>query len=151
MIPRPPRSTQSRSSAASDVYKRQYLLRGLAVAGWAPSFAECARCGAPGPHQAFAVALGGAVCAACRPPGATAPSPEAFLLLAALLSGDWAVADASTERARRDASGLVAAFLQFHLERTVRSLRLVDRAEYREFCLLYTSDAADDLPCVALG
>src|SRR4051812_6604771 len=30
-----------------------YLLRSLAVAGWAPSFVDCARCGAPGPHRAF--------------------------------------------------------------------------------------------------
>ncbi len=26
-----------------------YLLRSLAVAGWAPSFVDCAKCGAPGP------------------------------------------------------------------------------------------------------
>src|SRR5665809_161021 len=34
MIRRPPRSTQSRSSAASDVYKRQFL-EGLAIATYA--------------------------------------------------------------------------------------------------------------------
>ena len=28
-----------------------YLLRALAVAGWAPSFHDCAKCGAPGPHR----------------------------------------------------------------------------------------------------
>ncbi|KGM15512.1 DNA recombination protein RecO, partial [Actinotalea fermentans ATCC 43279 = JCM 9966 = DSM 3133] len=38
-----------------------YLLRSLSVAGWAPSFTDCARCGAPGPHRAFAVGSGGAV------------------------------------------------------------------------------------------
>ncbi|WP_456845503.1 DNA repair protein RecO, partial [Cellulomonas sp. P5_C6] len=42
-----------------------YLLRALAMAGWAPSFTDCARCGEPGPHTAFAVASGGAVCRAC--------------------------------------------------------------------------------------
>ncbi|KGM11828.1 DNA repair protein RecO [Cellulomonas carbonis] len=104
-----------------------YLLRALAVAGWAPSFTECARCGAPGPHSAFAVASGGAVCAACRPPGAAAPAPETFALLAALLTGDWPAADTSAERHRSEASGLVAAFLQFHIERQLRSLRLVER------------------------
>ena len=36
-----------------------YLLRTLAVAGYAPSFTDCARCGAPGPHRAFAMAVGG--------------------------------------------------------------------------------------------
>ena len=105
-----------------------YLLRALAVAGWAPSFTDCARCGAPGPHRAFAVASGGAVCAACRPPGAASPAPETFVLLAALLSRGLAAADASDERHRREASGLVAAFLQFHLERGLRSLRMVERA-----------------------
>lgn len=105
-----------------------YLLRSLAVAGWAPSFHDCARCGAVGPHRAFHVASGGAVCPACRPPGSLAPAPETFELLAALLTGDWALADASDPRHRRQGSGLVAAFLQWHIERGVRSLRLVERS-----------------------
>jgi len=104
-----------------------YLLRALSVAGWAPSFTDCARCGAPGPHRSFAVAQGGAVCGVCRPPGATAPAPETFVLLAALLAGEWPAADASHERHRREADGLVAAYLQFHLERSLRSLPLVER------------------------
>ena len=72
-----------------------YLLRALAIAGWAPSFHDCARCGAEGPHRAFNLAAGGAVCPVCRPPGSAAPAPETLELLAALLAGDWAVADAS--------------------------------------------------------
>jgi DNA repair protein RecO (recombination protein O) len=47
--------------------------------------------------------------------------------MAALLGGDWAVADASADGARREASGLIAAHLQWHLERGLRSLPLVDR------------------------
>lgn len=104
-----------------------YLLRALAVAGWAPSFTDCARCGAPGPHHSFAVAQGGAVCSRCRPPGSTSPAPETFLLLAALLAGDWGTADVSDARHRKEASGLAAAYSQYHLERTLRSLRMVER------------------------
>jgi DNA repair protein RecO (recombination protein O) len=104
-----------------------YLLRSLAVAGWAPTFTDCARCGAPGPHRAFAVPAGGAVCPACRPTGSASPAPGTFVLLAALLAGDWPVADASDPRHRREGNGLVAAYLQWHLERGVRSLRLVER------------------------
>jgi DNA repair protein RecO (recombination protein O) len=104
-----------------------YLLRSLAVAGWAPSFHDCAKCGGPGPHSAFNIAAGGAVCPVCRPPGSAAPAPETLRLLASLLSGDWALADASGLRARREGSGLVTAFLQWHLERGVRSLRHVER------------------------
>src|SRR5690554_3627652 len=105
-----------------------YLLRALAIAGWAPTFTDCGRCGEPGPHHAFSVASGGAVCSRCRPPGSPSPAPETFVLLAALLSGDWDVAEAATDRNRREASGLVAAYSQFHLERTLRSLRMVERS-----------------------
>jgi DNA repair protein RecO (recombination protein O) len=120
------RSLAQRAHAAGLVLDA-YLLRALSVAGWAPSFTDCARCGTPGPHSAFAVASGGAVCGACRPPGSASPAPETFALLAALLTGDWPVADASDQRHRTEASGLVAVFLQFHLERTLRSLRMVER------------------------
>jgi DNA repair protein RecO (recombination protein O) len=104
-----------------------YLLRALAVGGYAPSFHDCAKCGAPGPHRAFHVAAGGVVCPVCRPPGSAAPAPDTLRLLAALLAGDWALADGSDERNRREGSGLTAAFLQWHLERGIRSLRMVER------------------------
>lgn len=105
-----------------------FLLRSLAVAGYAPSLGDCARCGAVGPHRAFAVAAGGSVCAACRPAGSVSPSVATIELLGALLSGDWPIADASDARTRNEGSGLVAAYLQWHLERGLRSLPLVERA-----------------------
>jgi DNA repair protein RecO (recombination protein O) len=104
-----------------------FLVRAMATSGWEPALLECAKCGAPGPHAAFHVAAGGAVCETCRPPGSLRPQPATVGLMAALLGGDWAVADASAEPARREASGLVAAHLQWHLERGLRSLPLVDR------------------------
>ncbi len=104
-----------------------YLLRSMAVAGWAASFVDCARCGAAGPHRAFSVPSGGTVCPQCRPPGASAPAPATLSLMGALLTADWDAADASEPRPRDEASGLVAAYLQWHLERGVRSLRHVER------------------------
>lgn len=104
-----------------------YLLRAMAISGWAASFHDCARCGAHGPHRAFNVASGGTVCPACRVPGSAAPAPETLRLLGALLGGDWDTADASLPRHRTEGSGLVAAYLQWHLERGVRSLRHVER------------------------
>ncbi|WGW13373.1 DNA repair protein RecO [Saxibacter everestensis] len=121
------RSLSRREHAASLILDA-YLLRALAIAGWAPSFTECARCSRPGPHRAFVPVLGGAVCSGCRPPGAAAPAPETVLLLAALLSGNWASADSADARTQREASGLVSAYLQWHLERGLRSLRMVERA-----------------------
>ena len=45
----------------------------------------------------------------------------------AFADGDWPAAEAARAPARREASGLVAALLQWHLERGLRSLTLVDR------------------------
>jgi DNA repair protein RecO (recombination protein O) len=104
-----------------------YLLRAMGLAGWAPALRECAVCGTPGAHRAFSVPAGGCVCPDCRPPGAARPAPATVELMAALVEGDWARADASEPGPRTEASGLVAAHLQWHLERGLRSLPLVDR------------------------
>ena len=104
-----------------------FLIRAMANAGWEPALRECATCSAPGPHAAFNVPVGGAVCERCRPPGSARPAGETIALMTALLGGEWPVADASAPGHRREASGLIAAHLQWHLERGLRSLPLVDR------------------------
>ncbi|WP_403024643.1 DNA repair protein RecO [Salinibacterium sp. GXW1014] len=105
-----------------------YLLRSLAIAGWSPSFYDCAMTGAPGPHSAFVVQLGGVVSDEVAPPGAPRLDAATLRLLGALLSGDWAVAEEADERIRSQASGVVAAYAQFHMERRLRSLEHVDRS-----------------------
>jgi DNA repair protein RecO (recombination protein O) len=67
------------------------------------------------------------LCGACRLPGSATPSTETVQLLGALLSGDWAVAETIDVRYRKPASGIVAAYLQWHLERGLRSLVHVER------------------------
>jgi DNA repair protein RecO (recombination protein O) len=104
-----------------------FLLRAMSTAGWEPALRSCAVCGAAGPHTAFHVVAGGAVCETCRPSGAARPQTGTVGLMAALLAGDWPAAEASGPTERREASGLVAAHLQWHLERGLRSLPLVDR------------------------
>jgi DNA repair protein RecO (recombination protein O) len=124
---------------ASGLVLDAFLLRSLAVAGYAPALQECARCGAAGSDRdaaapaggrrlpAFAVAAGGMVCASCRPPGAASPAAPTVALMLALLRGDWDGADRSERRHRVECSGLVAAYLQWHLEHSIRSLRHVER------------------------
>jgi DNA repair protein RecO (recombination protein O) len=104
-----------------------FLLRSLAIAGYAPSFSDCARCGAMGPHRNFSPAAGGVLCGRCRMPGTATPAVETLALLCALLTGDWQVAEASVLRNRKEASGLVAAYLSWHVEYGLRSLSHVDR------------------------
>jgi DNA repair protein RecO (recombination protein O) len=135
-----------------------YLLRSLAVAGYAPALDECAVCGtrvaaaAVGPGSggasgagpgdagggpvtstalrafAFAIGAGGLVCRSCRGPGAATPAAQTIELMSALMRGDWPHADRSERRHQAECSGLVAAYLQWHLEHSIRSLRHVEHA-----------------------
>nr|WP_286346740.1 DNA repair protein RecO C-terminal domain-containing protein [Frondihabitans sucicola] len=64
---------------------------------------------------------------AAAPPGAPRLDPATLRLLGALLSGDWAEAESAGESTRNQASGVVAAYTQWHLERGLKSLPHVDR------------------------
>jgi DNA repair protein RecO (recombination protein O) len=112
-----------------------YLLRSLAVSGYAPALDECAVCGTrsgeagtPRALRAFSIAAGGLACRDCRAPGATTPSAATISLMSALLRGDWAQADTSERRYQLECSGLTAAYLQWHLEHSIRSLKHVEHA-----------------------
>ena len=105
-----------------------YLLRSLVVGGYAPSLTNCSKCDAIGPHRYFSLVGGGSVCADCRPSASATPAPETLKLMSDLISGNWESAMVSELRNRREANGLIAAYLQWHLERGLRSLQLVERA-----------------------
>lgn len=117
----------SRNEHGAGLTLDSYLLRALSIAGWAPSFDDCAVTGAPGPHSAFVVQLGGVVADEVAPPGTPRLHLDVVELLGALLSGDWPHAEAADDRTRSQASGVVAAYTQWHLERGLRSLQHVDR------------------------
>jgi len=110
-----------------------YLLRSLAVAGYPPALAECAVCGSAevsageSGSRVFAVAAGGLTCRSCRPAGSATPAVGTIDLMNALLRGDWRHADATEPRHQTECSGLVAAYTQWHLENSIRSLRHVER------------------------
>ncbi len=104
-----------------------YLLRAMAIAGYAPSFNDCAKCGSAGPHAAFSPAAGGVVCETCRPPGSARPAAETLVLLGALLEGRWEATRDVSEAVAREASGITSAFVAWHLDRNLRSLAHVER------------------------
>ena len=85
-------------------------------------------CGTQGPHSSFSIPDGGTVCDTCRPPGASSPAPDTVALLGQLLSGDWERADRCEPYARTEASGLISSYTQWHLERRLRSLSVIDRS-----------------------
>ena len=104
-----------------------YLLRSLSVAGYAPSLTICSRCDAPGPHKFFSLQGGGSVCVTCKPSASATPTEATLSLMSDLLTGNWESAMSSELKNRGEASGLIAAYLQWHLERGLRSLPLVER------------------------
>lgn len=105
-----------------------YLLRALSAAGYAPDLVDCVRCGAPGPHPGFSPSLGGMVCITCQPPGTPHPNPETIAYMQALLVGDWQATRTVAPVRVREASGLIAAFVSWHMDRGLRSLPLMDRS-----------------------
>jgi DNA repair protein RecO (recombination protein O) len=49
--------------------------------------------------------------------------------MGALLEGDWNSVAAADQRSADEAAGLVTAFTQYHMERAIRALRLVERPQ----------------------
>ena len=108
-----------------------YLLRAMSIAGYAPALTTCARCGAQCRLQWFSAAMGGLVCAECRPTGAIPVAPTTWVLLGALLAGDWAGAQRSSRAAREEAHKVVDAFVTWQMENALRSLPILDTSENR--------------------
>jgi DNA repair protein RecO (recombination protein O) len=104
-----------------------YLLRALSIAGFAPAILHCSVCEKSGPHRFFSLVGGGSVCVECKTSVAATVEPETLNLLDALISSQWEKADQVETRYRREASGLIAAYLQWHLEHGLKTLSHVER------------------------
>jgi DNA repair protein RecO (recombination protein O) len=104
-----------------------YLLRALAVAGWAANFANCTGCNVEGPHSGFVIQTGGVVCAACMPPTAALISYEVSTHLGALLEGEWSLVESSSEQTTVSSSAIVSAYCQWHIDRGLRSFNHLER------------------------
>lgn len=109
----------------SSLVMNSYLLRLMALNGWAPSLSQCAICASPGQWGSFHVASGGVVCDQCRPPGSLTPGTAVIVLLTDLLSGAWVQAQQSEEWMRRQVSSLVRAWVQWHVERRISAYHFV--------------------------
>lgn len=117
----------ARRAAAPMMLLTSYLLRALTVAGWAPRFSECSRCGIDGTHNWLSVPMGGVVCNDCAPPQTTYVTDGVVTLLEALLAGDWPKVDQAQSGHSRQATSFVAEYLQYHLEKNLQSLSVMDQ------------------------
>lgn len=117
----------ARRAAAPMMLLTSYLLRALTIAGWAPTFSECSRCGIDGRHNWLSTPLGGIVCDDCAPPQTTYVPDDVVALLAALLAGDWSAVEQAQPGQTRQATSFVAEYLQYHLEKKLQSLSVMDQ------------------------
>ena len=105
-----------------------FVLKLVALAGWAPQVTSCASCGSPGPLTGYSIAAGGAVCDNC---GGAALDPASLAALRELLArplGEAAApGEAALARIRKIASETVAEHSGTRLERSGCCRGLVDR------------------------
>lgn len=117
----------ARRAASPLMLLTSYLLRALTIAGWAPTFDECSKCGIEGHHNWLSVPLGGVVCDDCAPPQTPYVTDDVVELLAALLVGDWKVVANAEPAQTRQTTSYVAQYLQYHLEKTLQSLSVMEQ------------------------
>jgi DNA repair protein RecO (recombination protein O) len=99
----------------------------LALEGLEPVLDRCATCGATDGLVAFDVAEGGALCRSCRQ--GVPISADALELMRRILGGDLAgVLNEPAGPATHEVEHLAGRTVEHHLERRLRSLRLLDRA-----------------------
>ena len=102
-----------------------FLLKLLAHEGLAPQLDACVRCGAGDPLVSVDVGEGGVLCGDCR--RGRPVSPSAIAVMRAVLGGGLSDALAVTEEGVCAEVDVVAnAAIEYHLERRLRSRRVLD-------------------------
>jgi len=101
-----------------------FYLKLLSAEGVAPEFRECVVCGEVDTEVGFAVEAGGVRCRPCG--GGRAISDEALAVCRAVLGGGLAVVlDLPDGDVTREVDALATAVVEAHLERRLRSVRVL--------------------------
>jgi DNA repair protein RecO (recombination protein O) len=99
----------------------------LALEGYQPLLDACAICGAEERLVAFDLSEGGTLCRSCR--RGVALSPQALNLIRRILGGDLAGAlDEPPGPAAHEVEHLASRALEHHLERRLRTLRMLEHS-----------------------
>lgn len=103
-----------------------FLLKAAETIGVAPALDRCAGCGRTDDLRRFSFAAGGVLCERCRTPGAYALRAGLTDYLADLASADLAEMPESDARFVGEARGVARRFIEYHLERQIQSLAVLD-------------------------
>jgi DNA repair protein RecO (recombination protein O) len=99
-----------------------FLLKAADVVGVAPAFERCAGCGRSEGLTRFSFAAGGALCEKDRTPGAVALRPGLTGYLARLARSDLATLPEADTQFSGEAMGVTRRFIEYHLDRRIKSL-----------------------------
>jgi DNA repair protein RecO (recombination protein O) len=103
-----------------------FLLKAADIVGVAAQLDRCAGCGRSDALTRFSFSAGGVLCERCRTAGAYALRPGLTDYLAHLAGSDLAELPAVDESFSREAMGVARRFVEYHLERQLQSLAVLD-------------------------
>lgn len=103
-----------------------FLLKAADVVGVAPALESCAACGRDRDLVRFSFSDGGVVCESCRTAGAYTLKAGVTDYLASMAASDLSNLPAFNPGLSRDAMGVARRFLEYHLERRLESLAVLD-------------------------
>lgn len=110
------------------VFVDAFLLRLAAVSGFRVFIDACASCDRPGPHPYLHVASGGMLCGDCAPTGTKALDSRVIEMVRTLASPDWStLPEVAEQPGHRRAASFARAFVEYHLDRRLRSYPMVPR------------------------
>lgn len=103
-----------------------FLLQLVGVIGLAPALRYCATCGREGQLDRFSFAAGGVVCDQCRPAGSVRLREGITDHLARLAHDPLSEVGATDGELSGDAMWVTRKFVEFHLDRRLASLAVLD-------------------------
>lgn len=103
-----------------------YLLKAADIIGVAPALESCAGCGRPDGLTRFSFGAGGSLCDDCRTPGAYALRSGLVEYMAVVAASDLHTLPEADTSFSREALGVTKRFVEYHLERELTSLAVVD-------------------------
>jgi DNA repair protein RecO (recombination protein O) len=103
-----------------------FLLKLAEVIGLAPALDSCASCGRPAESFRFSFAAGGTLCDNCRTDGAVRLRPGLTDYLAVLAGADLGDLPELNPQLSGEAMGIARRFVEYHLERRLSSLAVLD-------------------------
>ncbi|MCP3994182.1 MAG: DNA repair protein RecO [bacterium] len=103
-----------------------YLLKAAETIGVAPALDRCAGCGRTDDLSRFSFPAGGVLCERCRTPGAYALRAGLTAYLSQLAAADLSSLPEADQAFVGEARGVARRFIEYHLERQIQSLAVLD-------------------------